>query len=313
MSVSKRAIKMPPRLLPGDTVGIIAPAGAVERAALELGILRLKEMGHPAVFLDSIYERDQYFAGSVDRRVNETHEMFKRDDVKGIISARGGYGCSQLLPYLDLSLIREHHKPLIGYSDLTTLHSWLNDNGLGAFHGPMVSKDFARPDGVDCESWRRVLAGEGHAIEVAGESAQVVVGGTGSGRLYGGCLSLLVESLGTPYAIAPADSILFIEDIGVWPYQVDRMLTHLRLSGKLDRVRGIIFGDMARCTQDELPEYTVGLIAKRIFGDLGVPIVVGLRSGHVEHHNITLPMGSEIGLVTHDNGFTLTVQSWSAN
>src|SRR4051812_32973279 len=131
----------PPPLMPGDTIGIVAPAGAVERVALESGCGQLKALGYHPVFLDSILDRDQYFAGSVDRRVNELHEMFRRSDVRAIIAARGGYGCNYLLPFLDLDLIRNNFKALIGYSDVTTLLTWFYDNGLRSFHGPMVAKD----------------------------------------------------------------------------------------------------------------------------------------------------------------------------
>jgi muramoyltetrapeptide carboxypeptidase len=116
---------------------------------------------------------------------------------------------------------------------------------------------------------------------------------------------MLVQSLGTPYEMHPEGCILFIEDISVWPYQVDRMLMHLKLAGKLDHVRGVIFGDMAQCAQAGLPDYTVALIAKRVLGDLGIPVVVGLKSGHVEHGNITLPLGRAVTLKATAEGFTV--------
>jgi len=302
----------PPPLMPGDTVGIVAPAGAVERAALEAGCRQLKALGHPAVYLDSIFDRDQYFAGSVDRRVNELHEMFRREDVKAIVAARGGYGCNYLLPFLDLGLIREHFKSLIGYSDLTTLHTWFDDQGLCTFHGPMVAKDFAKADGVDVEAWRKVLRGQSHRFELAATAATpVLMEGEAEGILYGGCLSMLVESLGTPYEIHPGECILFIEDVGVWPFQVDRMLMQLKLSGKLEKVRAILFGEMATCVQQELPEYTVASIATRVFGDLGVPMMMGVRSGHVASGNITLPMGGPVKVSATEAGFTVDLQGWN--
>lgn len=311
MPDSRKTMQMPPGLMPGDPIGIIAPAGFIERSALELGLERIKALGYDAIFLDSIFDRDEYFAGSVDRRVNEIHEMFHRDEVKAILAARGGFGCSYLLPFLDLESIRQHHKPFIGYSDLTTLHTWFNDHGLATFHGPMACKEFAREGGVEMDSWSRILAGRGTSIHRSVErGAEVPCEGDAEGRLYGGCLSLLVESLGTPYAIEPADSILFMEDTGVWPYQVDRMFVHLRMSGKLDRIRGIILGDMGNCRQDGLPEYTVGAIARRVFGDLGIPIVVGLRSGHVEGGNLTLPLGGQVALHAGAEGFTINIPGW---
>jgi muramoyltetrapeptide carboxypeptidase len=305
MTSGERTFRSPAPLFPGDTIGVIAPASVVDRAALETGCRHLSALGHPTVYLESIFDQDQYFAGSVDRRVNELHEMFRREDVKAIVSARGGYGCNYLLPYIDLDLIAEHFKTFIGYSDLTTLHTWFNDHGLQTFHGPMVSKDFTHANGVDMVSWREVLGGGRFTttVDSSGNDA-VIVAGQAEGPLYGGCLSMLVESVGTPYDLHANGCILFMEDISVWPYQVDRMLMQLKMAGKLDGVRGIIFGDMASCTQDGLPEYTVPEIARRVLGDLGIPVVMGLRSGHVEHDNITLPLGGLVRLTATADGFT---------
>jgi muramoyltetrapeptide carboxypeptidase len=303
---SREKNRAPAPLLMGDTIGIVAPAGAVDRAALIRGCDQLKTLGYSTVYLDSIFDRDQYFAGSVDRRVNELHEMFLRKDVKAIVAARGGYGCNYLLPYLDLDLIEDNFKCLVGYSDLTTLHTWFNDQGLQTFHGPMASKDFAHANGVEIESWRSVLGGKSFSIKApVSDLVRVAVNGEAQGELYGGCLSMLVESLGTPYDIHPDGRILFIEDIGVWPYQVDRMLMQLMMAGKLDKVRGVIFGEMSTCVQEGLPEYTVFEIARRVLGDLEIPVVLGLRSGHVERENITVPFGRAVKLSADDSGFTL--------
>lgn len=291
--------------MPGDTIGLIAPASVVDRAALETGCRQLNALGYPTVYLESIFDQDQYFAGSVDRRVNELHEMFRRDDVKAIVSARGGYGCNYLLPFLDLDLIAEHFKCFIGYSDVTTLHTWFNDHGLQTFHGPMASKDFTHANGVDIISWREVLGDGCYSIALeSSANAAVVFEGEAEAPLYGGCLSMLAESLGTPYDFHADGCILFVEDISVWPYQVDRMLMQLKMAGKLDAVRGIIFGDMASCRQDGLPDYTIPTIARRVLGEFGIPVVMGLRSGHVEHDNITLPLGGTVRLNATPNGFT---------
>lgn len=298
--------RVPPPLKPGGTIGIVAPAGVVDRAALETGCSHLKALGYRTVYLESIFDQDQYFAGTVDRRVNELHEMFQRRDVEAIVAARGGYGCNYLLPFLDLDLIENNFKALVGYSDLTTLHTWLNDQGFQTFHGPMVSKDFTRANGVEMESWRNVLGGLSHNVMLpVSDEVKVIAEGEAEGKLYGGCLSMLVESLGTPYDIHPDGCILFIEDVGVWPYQVDRMLMQLLMAGKLDKVRGVVFGEMSNCLQDGLPEYTVASIASRVLSDFKIPVVMGLRSGHVERDNITLPMGRNVKLAARESGFTL--------
>jgi muramoyltetrapeptide carboxypeptidase len=305
MTSSERAFRKPAPLMPGDTIGVVAPASVVDRAALETGCRHLNALGHPTVYLESILEQEHYFAGSVDRRVNELHEMFRREDVKAIVSARGGYGCNYLLPFIDLDLIAEHFKCFIGYSDVTTLHTWFNDHGLQTFHGPMVSKDFKNANGVDMASWREVLAGGRYSLKVeSGADGVTIFEGEAQGPLYGGCLSMLAESIGTPYDFHAEGCILFMEDISVWPYQVDRMLMQLKMAGKLDGVRGIIFGDMASCTQDGLPDYTIPTIARRVLGELGIPVVMGLRSGHVSHDNITLPLGGTVRLAATTSGFT---------
>jgi muramoyltetrapeptide carboxypeptidase len=177
----------------------------------------------------------------------------------------------------------------------------------------MVSKDFTHANGVEMESWREALGGGRFSIELeASGTVQTICNGEAEAPLYGGCLSMLVQSLGTRYEIHTDGCILFIEDISVWPYQVDRMLMQLKLAGKLDGVRGVIFGDMANCAQAGLPEYTLQLIARRVLGDLGIPVVIGLRSGHVEHDNITLPLGGTVKMVATPAGFTLDVAGSAA-
>src|SRR5271157_5899828 len=201
----------PPALRLGDTVGIIAPAGPIQPDALEAGCATLLRMGYRPFYLPSILDRDLYFAGSVERRVNELHEMFRREEVRAILCARGGYGCNYLLPHLDLGLIRRHPKIFAGCSDVTTLLTKLcDDAGLITFHGPMAAGDFGRPDGVDENAWFAAAA-SGEAYQRAFDAAEVepLAKGTAEGMLYGGCLSLLCASLGTPYEVRTRDTILF--------------------------------------------------------------------------------------------------------
>ena len=159
----------------------------------------------------------------------------------------------------------------------------------------MVAKDFAKPDGVDIESWRAALSGrENWRFDFDSNSGvKPLAQGSAEGILYGGCLSMLVESLGTPYEIQTAGTILFIEDVAAKPYQIDRMLMHLKLAGKFKDVRGLIFGEMLDCVQAPGQGYTLEEVVIRVVGELGIPVAYGLRSGHVSHQNITLPHGSE--------------------
>src|SRR5262249_55242413 len=229
----------PPALKKGDRVGIIASASHFHRDEFETGCLALRNLGYEPVYADSIFDRELYFAGSVERRIRELEEMFECDDVKAVLCARGGYGSNYLLPHLNIAKFSSHPKILVGYSDITSLLTYICDTaGVVTFHGPMVAKDFAKADGVDLESWADALCGTESWLLGSRTDASVkpLAHGAGEGILYGGCLSMLVASLGTPYEINTDGTILFIEDVMTKPYQIDRMLMHLRLAGKLARV-----------------------------------------------------------------------------
>ena len=300
----------PPALREGDSIGIVAPASYFRREDFESGCTALRQIGFNPVYDQSISERDLYFAGSVDRRVRELEEMFVREDVRAIICARGGYGSNYLLPRIDIKKISAHPKAFIGYSDNTSLQTYFCDAAnLVTFHGPMVAKDFARRDGVDIDSWRAALGGrENWRFDFDLKSGvKPLAQGSAEGILYGGCLSMLVESLGTPYEIRTSGTILFIEDVAAKPYQIDRMLMHLKLSGKLKDVRGLIFGEMLDCTQAPGQGYTLEEVVSRVVGELGIPVAYGLRSGHVSHQNITLPMGVGALLNVGGTGVTLEI------
>jgi muramoyltetrapeptide carboxypeptidase len=282
----------PHALRPGDKVGVVAPASNLKREMLEAGCDGLRRAGYEPFYFESIVERDLYFAGSVERRVRELEEMFLRDDIRGIVCARGGYGSNYLLSMLDLENIAAHPKVFMGYSDLTSLLTRFCDAAnFVTFHGPMAAKDFALGDGVDMASLQNALGGAAEWEIAEGSGAKALVGGEAEGILYGGCLSLLIAALGTPYDIDTAGTILFMEDIAAKPFQIDRMLMQLKLAGKLKNVRGIIFGEMLDCRQSPTQEYTLEEVVLRVLEDLRIPVALGLRSGHVSRANITLPFG----------------------
>jgi muramoyltetrapeptide carboxypeptidase len=308
MSSSDPQPVKPPALRPGDTVGIVAPASNIKRADLEAGCEALRCAGYRPFYFDSILEQDLYFAGSVERRARELEEMFVRDDVRAIMSARGGYGANYLLKGLDLKKIRAHPKIFVGYSDLTTLLTYFYDAaGLVTFHGPMAAKDWAHADGVDLESWHAAVSGTTPWDVALGAGVSGLVEGDAEGVLFGGCLSILVASLGTPYEIKTEGTILFLEDLAAKPYQIDRMLMQLKLAGHLDKVNGIAFGEMLDCVQTTNQGYTLQDVVTRIVGDLGVPVAFGVRSGHVTSGNITLPFGVRAQLMVRDGQVTLSV------
>lgn len=290
----------PPALRPGDTVGVVAPASNIQRADLEAGCAALQRAGYRPFYVESILEQDLYFAGSVGRRARELEEMFVREDVRAIVCARGGYGANYLLPRLDLEEIRAHPKIFVGYSDITSLLTWFADaSGLVTFHGPMVAKDWAHNDGVDLFSWNAALSGTAPWDVALGTGVRGLADGEAEGVLYGGCLSLLVASLGTPYQIKTAGTILFLEDVAAKPFQIDRMLMQLKFAGHFKSVRGIIFGEMLDCLQSPAQSYSLQEVVMRIIDDLGVPVAFGVRSGHVTSGNITLPFGIQARLAVH--------------
>ncbi|MFZ0816954.1 MAG: LD-carboxypeptidase [Candidatus Sulfotelmatobacter sp.] len=303
----------PPALQPGDTIGVVAPASNISRDDLHQGCEALRRAGYRPFYFDSILDKDLYFAGSVHRRVQELEEMFVREEVRAIVCARGGYGANYLLEALDLEKIKANPKIFVGYSDLTCLLTYFSDTlGLVTFHGPMVAKDWTHDAGADLASWTSALAlPEAWEVNLgAGSGATGLVEGTAEGILYGGCLSILAASLGTPYEIKTASTILFMEDVAAKPFQIDRMLMQLKLAGKLDDVRGIVFGEMLDCRQTANVAnqgYTLEEVVLRIVGQLGIPVAYGVRSGHVTAGNITLPIGVRARLTVRGGQVTLKI------
>lgn len=317
--MAPRALLKPAPLRRGDTLAIVAPASNVQRELLERGAATLRDaFGYKVVFAPSIFDRDLYFAGTLDRRLRELHAAFESEDVRAIVCARGGYGCNYLLEHLDLDLIRQHPKIVVGCSDVTALLTYLHDaTGLVTFHGPMAATGFATeagtqwagsPRGVHPAAWECAVGGW-FGYDAAEEDVSTLSAGEAEGKLYGGCLSILAASLGTPYDIETRDTILFLEDVNTKPYQVDRMLMQLALAGKLDEVRGFIFGEMLDCVQPGGQDYSLQDVILRVLGECcpGVPIVFGFRSGHVSRHNITLPIGVRARLQAAPGDVRLTI------
>jgi len=296
----------PPSLKKGDKIGLIAPASSFSREGFLAGCDRLREMGYEPVYAPNIFDRDIYFAGTAERRAREFREFWERDDIAALVCVRGGYGSNYLLENLDFELITKHPKILVGCSDITTLLTAIHDRtGLVTFHGPMVAKDIA--DGTfELLSWNNSLTGVAD-WNVPTDRVEVLRPGTARGKLYGGCLSMLVASVGTPFEIQTDDTILFIEDIAEKPFRIDRMLMQLRLAGKLDRVRGFVFGEMLDCLPLKGETYTLQQVIMRVLEPYNVPIAYGLKSGHVTGGNITLPIGAQAELAAEGSGVKFKV------
>jgi muramoyltetrapeptide carboxypeptidase len=290
----------------GAKIGLIAPASSFSREGFLAGCDRLRQMGYEPVYSQNIFDRDIYFAGTVERRTREFQEFWRRDDIAAMICVRGGYGSNYLLQTLDYGMIAEHPKILVGCSDVTSLLTAINDRtGLVGFHGPMVAKDIG--DGTfDLSSWKSALHGAAH-WSVSTARVEVLRTGNAAGRLYGGCLSMLVASLGTPFEIETDDCILFIEDIAEKPYRIDRMLVQLRLAGKLEKVRGFILGEMLDCAPPKGENYNLQQVIMRVLEPYNVPVIYGLKSGHVTSGNITLPIGVQAELEAEGTDVSLRI------
>jgi muramoyltetrapeptide carboxypeptidase len=276
----------------GSQISVIAPASFARPERVELGLEALRAFGFTVHTEENGLARGPlYFAGTPQQRLTDFHRAFADDESRLVMALRGGYGSNYLLDGLDLDVIRNHPKPFFAYSDLTGVQLHLLDTlGLPAFHGPMAAADFYREDGVHLPSFRAALSGDPYIVGPA-EGLRVVKPGAARGTLYGGCLSILVSLLGTPWEPATEGKLLFLEDIGAKPYQIDRMLWQLRNAGKLDGVTGIIFGEMLDCPSPGAgPEFLEKVISS-VLHDFDGPIAIGLRSGHVSRHNVTLTLG----------------------
>jgi len=209
---------------------------------------------------------------------------------------RGGYGSNYLLEGMDVAKIAQHPKPFFAYSDLTGIQLRLLDElGLPAFHGPMLAADFYLKDGIHLASFNAALVGNGYSVG-ANEGLRTLRAGTARGVLYGGCLSILASLVGTPWEPHTEGTLLFLEDVGAKPYQIDRMLWQLRKAGKFDGVTGVVFGEMLDCiSPGAAPELLEEAILNALDGFEG-PIAIGLRSGHVSRQNVTLTFGVEAEL-----------------
>ncbi len=295
------AMVKPLALRKGARIAVISPASAAKAERVERGMGRLRAMGYEPVLAPHALDRGPlYYAGALEDRLTDLHAAFADPSIEGIICARGGWGSAELLPHLDRDLIRANPKVFIGYSDHTALHTWLhNEASLVSFYAPMVAADFAREQGVDETSWRHSLEGSASWSLGAADGLRVLRPGVAEGRLHGGCLAIVAEALGTPYAARAEGGVLFLEDIGVKPYQWDRMLLHLRYAGAFGGVTGIVFGDMKQNVGPEEMGLLEGAL-QHALGDFAGPVAIGLRSGHVDEPNITLPLGVSVRLDLRD-------------
>ena len=280
----------PHALKPGDTVAVVASAAAIERAHLERGVNVLASMGFRVKVSERVLARAGILAGDDRDRASELQGYFADPEVKAIFSARGGYGCGRLLPILDFKAMAATPKIFVGFSDATFLLNALVDfSGMVSFHGPMVAMDFAK--GLSPRSFEHLqglLNGKIDSFEL--EARETLHPGSAQGEVIGGCLSVVVAMIGTPYEPRFDGRILFLEDTGEKAYRIDRMLVQLRQSGALGRVAGIVFGAIRAIDGNEPETQLIARFAAEQTAGLGCPVLYGIEAGHGTE-NFTIPFG----------------------
>ena len=275
----------------GDTIGIVAAASNIKKDLLEQGSRELEHLGFKTYFRPDITSSFRYFAGTRERRLGEFLEMLKSPDIHAIFCARGGYGSGQLIPSIDADLIRANAKILNGSSDITILLNWFDRAGVVSFHGPMVATTIRQgTDGYDRTVLLDLLQGQ-KAVRFPTGGTSILRAGAGEGRLIGGCLSLVVATLGTKHEIDTQDAILVLEDDSTKPYQIDRMITNLKQAGKLESVRGVVFGEMLNCIQNAEQGYTLQEVIADLLAEFSFPILYGFPTGHTSRPNVIVPFG----------------------
>ncbi len=283
-----------PRLRDGSHVAVLSPASAAKPELVEKGIDRLLHYGYKPLLMPHALARGPlYYAGTAEQRLHDLHTAFADERIDGLLCTRGGWGSAELLPHLDAKIVRANPKVFVGYSDHTSLQVWLwNELRMMTFYAPMVAADWSNMEGVHRATWRAAVEAKSKWSVGPQDGLRCLREGKVEGRLLGGCLSILAEGLGTPWALRIDEpTVLFLEDIGTKPYQWDRMLQHLRAAGMLRHVRGILLGDMtANVKPDEMQLLEAACL--HALEEFVGPLSIGLRSGHVVGQNRSLPLGA---------------------
>jgi muramoyltetrapeptide carboxypeptidase len=290
----------PPAVRPGARIALVSPASPFSREEFDRGVKELRRLGFDPVYDEDVFAREgPYLSGAAGLRAAAFSRAWSDPSIAALIAVRGGYGSVHVLPLLDQDAIRRTPKTFIGYSDNTSILSWLTCQcGVAALHGPMVEGRLARgAEGYDEASFVGLLRG-GPGLTLSPDGVAVIRPGEAAGPLFGGTIAQLTASLGTPYAFdPPAGCVLFLEDVNERPYRLDRMLTQLRLSGILARARALVFGEMRDC--DEASGQPASLDVIHTFaGDVEGPVIAGFPSGHTTGPCWTLPLGVRVRVVT---------------
>jgi len=296
----KKPVVKPRILLPGDTIGIAAPASPFDREAFEQGVGTIESLGFRVRIPEGIFKREGYHAGSDTERAELLMALFGDDAIQAILCARGGFGSMKLLPLLDFRVIGAHPKVLVGYSDITTLLLAIHHQcNMVTFHGPLVTS-LAGGSENTAAALTHAVSSLNPLVLTPAETA-VIRPGKATGVVTGGNLTTLIHLLGTPYEPNLKGRLLFLEDRGEAPYRIDRMLSQLRLGGRLDGVKGVVLGSFEDCGSKE----EVHDIVKKAFRDRSMPILGGFDMGHGKE-NTTLPIGLEADLDTEYGSLRFT-------
>jgi muramoyltetrapeptide carboxypeptidase len=290
----------PPALKTGDRIAIVSPASSFDRDEFDKGVAEIRRLGFEPVFDDDVFEKAMFTAGSPAVRAAAFRRAWDDPSVAALLAVRGGYGSLQLLPLFDGWRPAAHPKLFIGYSDNTSLLSWLTCQcGITALYGPMIEGRLARGvERYDEASFVQMARGEGKGVELRPAGMTVVQAGEAAGALFGGTLTQLAGSLGTPYAFdPPGGCVLFIEDVNERPYRLDRMLTQLKQAGVLARARALIFGEMRGCSEASGGPCANDVVAA-FARDVPGPVLFGFPAGHTSGPCWTLPLGVTVRVRT---------------
>ncbi|HUV50250.1 MAG TPA: LD-carboxypeptidase [Anaerolineae bacterium] len=292
MSVRENTQLLPDRLMPGDTIGIVAPAGSFDRKEFDRGVVVLKAMGFSIVVPDDIHIKNGYLAGPDIHRANLINTFFADRKIKAIICARGGFGSMRILSLLNFKSIKKNPKIFIGFSDISAILSVLYTRfGFVVFHGPMVTSlgDASRKTR---EALLAAVSSDA-GLAIMPKTGKTIRHGLASGPVAGGNLTTLCHLIGTPFEPVFKGHILFLEDKGEACYRIDRMLSHMKLAGCFEGLAGLVLGSFKDCG----PVGKIFGIVDNIFKDDNIPMLAGFEVGHGKN-NITIPIGLNATLDT---------------
>jgi muramoyltetrapeptide carboxypeptidase len=288
----------PPPIQKGDAIGVVAPSYAPRPGWLLRGVKALEHVGFSVILDPEIGQGRRFRRVEDERRAENFMGVWLDPNVKAVICGTGGYGAVRMLPYLEPEIFRRNPKIFVGYSDITALHLWLMRRAsLRTFHGPTVDDLIPSTRDPTMASLLSALTTPKPTTRIGKGIARVVRPGRASGRLIGGNLSLVQQTIGTPYEVDTRDAILFVEETRDPMSVLDERLVHLRAAGLLRGVRGVVFGQLSidRSEEDEFENFLLDLVS-----DLDVPLLTDFPAGH-EVPNLTLPLGTEIELVAEEN------------